>query len=138
MRYNKRLGLVRNVGWTKAVILGKNLPLQIASQVFAAEATSRETGERIASKAGIYYSKRRNSFKPETVKKMIFLQGCFLQDMPQCRRAKVANERVEEFIKKQAETELRAKLTEMARPRPSLSFLMDCDLGFIMMTIPSY
>ena len=73
----------------------------VASQVFVAEATSGET-ELIASDAGIYYRKRRNSFKPETVKKMIFLQGCFLQDMPQLRRAKVANERVQELIKKQS------------------------------------
>jgi hypothetical protein len=82
---------------------GKDFPIlsRIASQVFAAEATSGET-ERIASDAGIYYSKRRSRLKPETVKKMIFLQGCFLQDMPQRRRAKVANERVQEFIKKQS------------------------------------
>ena len=70
-------------------------------QKYSAEATSGET-ERIASDAGIYYSKRRSRLKPETVKKMIFLQGCFLQDMPQRRRAKVANERVQEFIKKQS------------------------------------
>ena len=68
----------------------------IASQVFAAEATSGET-ERIASNAGIYYRRRRSRLKPETVKKMIFLQGSFLQ---------VANERVQEFIKKQSEPEL--------------------------------
>ena len=66
--------------------------------------------------------------KPETVKKMIFLQGCFLQDMPQHRRAKVANERVQEFVKKQS---------QIYRNGPSEDFigflLIDCALGFIMM-----
>jgi len=70
-------------------------------QVFAAEATSGET-ECIGSDAGIYYSPRRNRLKPETVKKMLYLQGCFLQEMPQRTRAIVANARVTEFIKKQS------------------------------------
>ena len=83
---------------------GKDIPIltRVALQVFAAETTSGET-ERIGSDAGIDYSARRNALKPETVKKKLYLQGCFLQEMPQrTPKAKVAHARVIEFIKKQS------------------------------------
>ena len=86
----------------------KDFPIlsRVASQVFVTEATSGET-ERIASDAGIHYSKRRSRLKTETVKKMIFLQGHFFQDMPQRRRAnKEATERVRTRIYQEAEPEL--------------------------------
>ena len=70
---------------------GKDIPIltRIASQVFKAEANYGET-ERIGSDAGIYYSSYRSRLKRETVKKMLYLQGCFLPEMPQLsRRAKV-------------------------------------------------
>ena len=58
----------------------------IASLIFSANATSEEI-ERIASTAGILYSPRRNRFKPETVKQMIFLHGCYVGDKPPSKRA---------------------------------------------------
>ena len=62
-------------GKTKFPILAR-----IASLIFSANATSGET-ERIASTAGIFYSPRRNKFKPETVKQMIFLHGCYIMSV---------------------------------------------------------
>ena len=58
----------------------------IASLIFSANATSEEI-ERIASTAGILYSPRRNRFKPETVKQMIFLHRCYVGDKPPSKRA---------------------------------------------------
>ena len=74
---------------------------RIAAQVLAAEATSGET-ERIASTAGIFYSPRRNRFKPETIEKMIFLQGIYASEIPPSTRITSSRSRTKEFIKRQS------------------------------------
>ena len=74
---------------------------RIAGQVFAADATSGET-ERIGSTGGIYYSPRRNKLKPATVKKMIFLHGCYLSELAPSKRSITAKKRVDHFIRKQS------------------------------------
>jgi hypothetical protein len=74
---------------------------RVAAQVLAAEATSGET-ERIASTAGIFYSPRRNRFKPETIEKMIFLQGIYASEIPPSTRITSSRSRTKEFIKRQS------------------------------------
>ena len=58
----------------------------IASLIFSANTTSGEI-KRKASTVGIFYSPGRNRFKPETVKQMIFLHGCYISDRPPSNRA---------------------------------------------------
>jgi hypothetical protein len=74
---------------------------RVAAQVLAAEATSGEN-ERIATTAGIFYSPRRNRFKPETIEKMIFLQGIYASEIPPSTRIKSSRSRTKEFIKRQS------------------------------------
>lgn len=85
-----------NVGIEKFPILKR-----IAAQVLAAEATSGET-ERIASTAGIFYSPRRNKFKPETIEKIVFLQGIYAEEIPPSTRTTSSRSRTREFIKRQS------------------------------------
>ena len=96
---------------------GKDCPIlsRVASQVFAVEATSWET-ERIATDAGIYYSKLCSRLKRETVKKTFFKIH-----LPQRRRAKVATESLRTRIYREEEPELRAKLTRKWPARPKTS-----------------
>ena len=52
---------------------------RIAAQVFVQEATTGDM-KRINSRGGIYYTPHCNRLAPETVKKMIFLCGCYVRN----------------------------------------------------------
>ena len=55
--------------------------------------------ERINSRGGIYYTPHRNRLAPETVKKMIFLYGCYVrEDGGLTTRQCLAKERSSKFI----------------------------------------
>ena len=71
---------------------------RVAAQVFAQESTAGDM-ERINSRGGIYYTPHRNRLAPETVKKMIFLYGCYVrEDGGLTTRQRVAKERSSKFI----------------------------------------
>jgi hypothetical protein len=71
---------------------------RIAAQVFVQEATTGDM-KRINSRGGIYYTPHCNRLAPETVKKMIFLCGCYVRDEGGlATRQRVPKERSSKFI----------------------------------------